>query len=400
MRRMQFLGRVIFKIILAAMVLSVGITPQVGFSTSTTSPFAPWPMFRHDLFHTGQSPFLGAQTYHSKWNFSIGQGPGIGSNPAIDIAGTVYFNGGGYLYALYPDGTLNWRYFTGDSIALSSPAIDQNGAIYVGSSDGNLYSIRPDGTLRWKFATTGGIESSPMIGADGTIYVGSNDNNLYAITQIGDLKWKFTTSGPVRSSVAIDSGGTIYFGSSDSKLYAISSRGTLRWSFKTGGEVWSSAAIGQGEGRIYFTSKDCTLYALSLGGNLKWKFRLAPSISGYPPCFNEVSSPAIGRDGTIYIGDGQAGFGVWAINRDGTLSWEYGAAEIGSSPAIGSDGTIYIGVDDPPSLDPFFTVGALNHDGSFKWGCGFCLFDFSSSPSIAPDGTIYIGTGNILRAIS
>ena len=64
---------------------------------------------------------------------------------------------------------------------LTSPAIGQNGTIYVGSEDHHLYAIVPSGKLKWRFRTDDGVSSSPSIGADGTIYVGSKDHSLYAI---------------------------------------------------------------------------------------------------------------------------------------------------------------------------------------------------------------------------
>jgi hypothetical protein len=63
----------------------------------------------------------------------------------------------------------------------SSPAVGGDGTIYVGSRDYKLYAISPDGTLQWSFPTSHYVESSPAIGGDGTIYVGSIDNKLYAI---------------------------------------------------------------------------------------------------------------------------------------------------------------------------------------------------------------------------
>jgi len=47
----------------------------------------------------------------------------------------------------------------------------------------------PDGSLKWKFGTGDWVRSSPAIGEDGTIYVGSNDGYLYAINPVGTLKW-------------------------------------------------------------------------------------------------------------------------------------------------------------------------------------------------------------------
>ncbi|GAG29055.1 unnamed protein product, partial [marine sediment metagenome] len=62
---------------------------------------SPWPMFRHDLRHTGQS---------------LHTGP---SNP-----------------------DLKWTYNTNDDVH-SSPTIGADGTIYVGSMDAEFYAINP-----------------------------------------------------------------------------------------------------------------------------------------------------------------------------------------------------------------------------------------------------------------
>ena len=58
------------------------------------------------------------------------------------------------------------------------------------------------------------------------------------------------------------------------------------------------------------------------------------------------SSPAIGSEGTVYVGSNDKK--LYAINgRSGVKLWEFetGDSEYGvrSSPAIGSDGTVYVG---------------------------------------------------------
>ena len=119
-------------------------------------------------------------------------------------------------------GTLKWRFQTGGWIR-SSPAIGQDGTIYVGSYDYNLYALSPDGTLKWRFQTGDWIDSSPAIGQDGTIYVGSWDRYLYALSPDGTLNWRFQTGDWILSSPAIGQDGTIYVGSDDGNLYAIAS---------------------------------------------------------------------------------------------------------------------------------------------------------------------------------
>ena len=61
----------------------------------------------------------------------------------------------------------------------SSPAIDAQGTIYVGSTGGSVFAINPNNSLKWNYTTGGAVFSSPTIGADGSVYVGSYDGKLY-----------------------------------------------------------------------------------------------------------------------------------------------------------------------------------------------------------------------------
>jgi hypothetical protein len=58
------------------------------------------------------------------------------------------------------------------------------------------------------------------------------------------------------------------------------------------------------------------------------------------------SSPAIGTDGTVYVGSNDNK--LYAINgKSGVKLWEFETGSyVFSSPAIGSDGTVYVGLDD------------------------------------------------------
>ena len=68
------------------------------------------------------------------------------------------------------------------------------------------------------------------------------------------------------------------------------------------------------------------------------------------------STPAIGPDGTVYVGSWDNK--LYAINpTDGTKLWDFNtSSNVTASPAIGSDGRIYFG-----SKDYFFY--ALNSSG-------------------------------------
>jgi len=69
--------------------------------------------------------------------------------------------------------------------------------------------------------------------------------------------------------------------------------GTVLWEFETGGEVQSSPAIGS-DGTVYVGSLDRQRYAINGKSGVKlWEFETGGIVS---------SSPAIGSDGTVYVG--------------------------------------------------------------------------------------------------
>ncbi|HOJ16552.1 MAG TPA: PQQ-binding-like beta-propeller repeat protein [Caldisericia bacterium] len=155
--------------------------------------------------------------------------------------------------------------------------------------------------------------------------------------------------------------------------------GTLKWKFKVGGLIYSSPAIGS-DGTIYVGTDDDYLYALNPDGTLKWKFKANNAIS---------SSPAISSDGTIYVGS------LDAINPDGSLKWKFETRVVSDSiPAISKNGTIYIGEERSIFYEEYFY--AINPDGSLKW-----KFEtdrgIDSSAAIAADGTIYVGTDELYQ---
>src|SRR3989339_325917 len=92
-------------------------------------------------------------------------------------------------------------------------------------------------------------------------------------------------------------------------VYSASSN--LKWKFLTGAEIYSSPAIGI-DGTVYVGSLDSYLYAIYPDGTLKWKYKTNWFV---------YSSPAIDKEETIF-------FGSWdnylhAVNSVGTLKWKY-----------------------------------------------------------------------------
>src|SRR5512139_3161841 len=119
------------KSIIFVAALMVALAPATGICQ--LNPDAPWPMFHHDVRHTGKTDAFGTQIGKLKWTFVTG-GP-VTSSPAIDESGIVYVGStDNNLYAINAeDGTLKWKFQTEGAIDRSSPAIDQNGVVYIGA---------------------------------------------------------------------------------------------------------------------------------------------------------------------------------------------------------------------------------------------------------------------------
>ena len=197
----------------------------------------------------------------------------------------------------------------------------------------------------------------------------------------GNYTWK-RMGGGVYYSPAIDAGGNVYIGVNE-KLYSYSADGAQNWSIEIGTpSLTGSPAIGA-DGTIYIGSANGDVHAISLEGEEEPNWPFKPP--GYDGGYAGTTSPALGIDGTIYIGTTKGD--LHAISRDGNEkpNWPFhtGAA-IMSSPAIDQDGMIYFGSDDGK-------IYALNPDGSERWS--YETEDLvRSSPAIDEYGTIYIGS--------
>ncbi len=363
-----------------------------SFKQLTEPPGGPmdsaWPMYCHDTRHTGRSPYNTASNPgFEKWWFKTWKGFVEGSG-AIDNDEVIYFgswnHGKDNFFALYPNGTLKWKYNIRGSVESTGPAIDENGIIYVGTAHNTangdrLFAFYPNGTVKWTYFTGEWIYGSPVIGNDSTIYFGSAGGYpwygyIYALYPNGTLKWRYKTNDVLRSDPAIGFDGTIYCGCHDGKLYALyPNNGTLKWKFDTGDWVARGPCIAD-DGTIIFGSWDGHLYACYPNGTLKWKTGVLAS-----------TTPVIGNDGTIYVGEDY----LSAINPDdGSIKWQYTPPGVirGGNPCVSADGIIYCGTDGPGYLV------AVNPDGSERWRK--YIRDCRFAPIIGEDGTVYVGSSN------
>jgi outer membrane protein assembly factor BamB len=361
--------------------------PGTSFSDERAlpRPSGQWSMFMNGPQRRGWTPIVGAQTSTLAWRISTETNYG---GPVIGRDGTIYQGTfAGQLLALNPDGTTNWIVSV-PYIVESTPAILLDGRIAFADDGGYLNVVNPDGSFSWRHYTGNVFQNgSPAIGADGTIYT-TGYRRVRALSPNGTFLWSFKP--PISPSpVAVGPGGVVYFISGG--LIALARDGSLLW--QSSQFVGSTGApTVASDGTIYVNGNPATVYAFYPDGTLKWSYQVDSC------CSPDVSAtPALGQDGTIYVGEYVSTGGVMvALNPDGSLKWR---ADLGTSPtaaAIGGDGTIYFGSGshNPSSLY------ALNPDGTLKW-----QYDDPSGayvrtpPAIGLGHRVYAGSGEGLFAI-
>jgi len=379
--------------------------PQYDYRVPVQSD-SPWPTFRRDHRNTGFSPI--AANYHGDQSWSFRTGKGIFSTPVIDGDGTIYVGSADhYFYAINPDGSLRWRFQTGELIdsAGALPQVDPavgRRTVLCPSGDGYLYYLyADDGSLIWKFdarvspraSYNNWFEGNVAIGYDGTIYAGNTNFNYYAITPDGRLKWTYQTGANAWSLAAFADDGTIFWASNDTFIHAVRPDGSRKWRRRTLGFLAASAAIGS-DGTVFIGSFDSFFYALDPEtGRVRWKFKTGDHIYSSAALSTDTS----GNTNAIYFGSTDGIF--YALRPDGKLLWAYDTgAPIRSSPVVGrapagEEGNIvYFGCGN----GKLYALNAA--DGTRRWSYDMTVYepelrdrnDLNGSPALGVSG-IYIG---------
>ncbi|MBI2003622.1 MAG: PQQ-like beta-propeller repeat protein [Parcubacteria group bacterium] len=396
--------------------------------------------------NSNQSRFTGPQTNKVKWIFKDGVTAcgfqTIMTSPVLDKNGNLYFGTSeGSLISLAPDKTVRWKFKIPDAYPRNNcsaesgeggglddyniefaPAIDKTGTIYFGTSGaGNakrIYALSQDGKEKWRYDIDGPLQSAVKIGYNGKLYFTTN-TSLYSLETDGQKARKFTISSR-RNYPAIGKSGTIYV-CSGNDLLALDSNLKLKWRFSTGSTLrHCSPAIDPGSEVVYFTANNkdqntYRLYAVNPDGTKKWTASI----------FWSEASPAVAKDGTIYVGttdlsvntkiktyQSRGSGELFAINPNGAKKWSFNVkpvlvckkgqdedcldadrwssgTAIDLSPTIGADGTIYFGTDGQ-------TYFSLNQNGTVKWTYrGGDEWD--NSGVIASDGTLYIAPRGLIH---
>jgi outer membrane protein assembly factor BamB len=226
---------------------------------------------------------------------------------------------------------------------------------YIGGS--TLASVSSNGVSNWDFQgvtaqergeTTKRVVTAPAVGNSNVLFFtaayglpAENATRLYAHLGGNELIWSVSLRKPLGS---VDFGGPrvidfadasygldatpivtsdrVYVVDYDGSLLAMKVDGTFLWRFATL-DVLNTPSIGA-DGALYFGAINSNrLYALNRDGSVRWIKR---------PGTGPYTVPAVGRDGTIYVGDAIA---LYALDADGNRIWQFD--EPCGSPVISGD---------------------------------------------------------------
>lgn len=340
-----------------------------------------------------------------KWSFATGSG--IIGSAAVGGDGTVYIGStDDNVYALDGrTGALKWQYQTTASI-FSSPAIGSDNSVYVYSQDGYLYSLQgANGKLNWK-QNCGQDQSytSPTLGPDGTIYMGA-----YYVEALnpadGSFEWADDV-GDISNTLVLGPGGSLYVETVGGAVYSLdSAKGGLNWGpvFMAGG-TYSAPALSP-DGHLYLCDSAKYIYQVNaVTGSGGYFFQTGHQID---------SSPAIDANGNVYVGDDDGN--LYEFNLTAITAWKFPTAASSSSPAIGPDGTLFIGSgSNLIALKSIHVSSITLSSGSVASGgntsgtvtlsasapTGGMVVSFASNPSLAQIAPVTIPAGSATGAFT
>lgn len=268
----------------------------------------------------------------------VSTGDMIAATAAVGLDGSVYYGtSGGALYALRPDGTAKWPapFRVGVQAISGALMIAADGSICFSTDSGYVYSVDSNtGAMKWSYSTGGRLTYGLSSSLDGSVlYAPCSDGYVYAINSGGTLKWRSKAPVYASNTCAVGDDGTVYVGGTDCNLYALNpADGSQKWARRVYGKVTTPATVGS-DGSIFFGSADLNLYALKPDGSIRWSYWLKETL---------YSAPIIDPQGTLVFGT-TSGKVMAFDSSNGSVSWQRALGTgVYSSPAAGRDGSIYV----------------------------------------------------------
>jgi PKD repeat protein len=336
-----------------------------------------------EVIFTDQSTDADGTIVSREWNFGNGE-ISTETNPSTAYATAGFYN-------------------------VSLTVIDDKGAANTKNTQINVQKELVDfGTLLWSvtYESSSALQHvSPAVGDNGDIYVTSNTMNLHALSPSGNIRWTFdlakdgVASGQQCSSPVVASDGTVYIGAgyatggTGAGLYAVHPDGSQKWYHL----IWAGA-------RIYYTPPALTpdghvvIGSRGTNGGIH-KIKQTDGTSDWytksPTGSGVNGAVVVAKDNAVYSclsNSATANFGIVKTSAEGVNLFQLGQPYYvsGIDPAIDADGTVYAASEQGvvAAYDPA--------TGTNKWeATGYGKFDYSGIALAESEATLYVGSSNV-----
>jgi outer membrane protein assembly factor BamB len=341
-----------------------------------------WPMYQHDILHTGNVNGTGPLVNNTQWSSDVENGINAMRLSSIIAAnGIVYAHANASLYALDAfTGEQLWSFTAASDVPFDTSAAVANGIVYVGGNfedeNGALFALNATtGAQLWN-SSTGYIEVSSPTVFEGVVYIGSLNHILYAFNATTGAQLWTHDVGTIIYSSAVVANETLYVCGQNGVIHALNiANGAEQWNYNIYSGTTGSPSIANG---ILYMGGTGGIYAINTTSHalLWWQ-----SVNNY------VQGLSI-TDGVVYT----ATWGkiAYALNAtDGNQLWSHTLPEYVDSCPVVVGGVFYIGANDQ-------NMYALNAStGTEIWR--YTLNGRIENSAAVTNGNLYIGsaTGRI-----
>jgi len=331
---------------------------------------AHWPAFKCASTRRSRSPALGCPGDSVDWSKT---GFADDRMPVVDMNGNVYCeNSTGWLYCLNSAGATQWSY-DANLADYTNVSIARSGNVYLNSQHCYIYALASDGSFRWSYGVDDDSGGLVTLSADEHVYFGRG-NWLIALESDGSLDWTFNSRHEIVAPPAIGISGRLYFGNTFGFLFSLKSDGSFLW-YKDLEQGVSTTPLVNSTGDVVTLTDDGLVFCFGADGDFNWSYECD---SG-----DVTASPALGLGDRVLarIGSNK----LFCLTSDGSLDWTYlSMMDLHSTPAVDRDGYIYVGRQG---------IKCLNPGGTLRWTHSAAGSDTDSSPAIGPDGSVYLEVG-------
>jgi outer membrane protein assembly factor BamB len=206
------------------------------------------------------------------------------SGPVMLDDDLVVFAAGSRVYGVRRGGVLAFRFqakgkvFSGP--ALANAPLARETSIVFGAQDHRVYSLRRDGTLRWSVDVGHDVDSSPAIGDDGGIFVGTDGDEVVRLDGEGRIVWRAPVGGMVRGALSIARNGDVLagvYGPTPRIVRLSAGAGTVLGAFAIRGNGTRATGVVGGpleddDGALAFGGQDGWLHVVGADGFERWSY--------------------------------------------------------------------------------------------------------------------------------